>query len=344
LTLFGGHGEAGKSYVFLTIAAHLACGRDWGPLAMVSARVFFISMEDEPAIVRFRLACICRVYGLDPAMVQRNLTLFNATECEPLMFERSDGGVRYVSPSVDGTALVELVKSERPDLLVIDNASDAFDGDENSRRQVRTFVKWATRAVRGHNGAVVLLAHIDKNAARLGAKGNTYSGSTAWHNSARSRLALVDGEVHHEKSNFGPKLSTPIRIRWDEGVPVPDSSPPGEVAGQGIIHQAEDTTLLRCIQIAHDNGDSIPTATQGPSTAWHALEGYPEFTSAFGTGDGKRRLKSALVRLARAGRIRREMQETAARKFRERWVIAHQEPNEARTPDPTANGRFPWER
>ena len=58
-------------------------------------------------------------------------------------------------------------------------ASDAYDADENSRRQVRAFVKALARMVRNHNGAVLLLAHVDKVAARYGSNGNTYSGSTA---------------------------------------------------------------------------------------------------------------------------------------------------------------------
>ena len=63
---------------------------------------------------------------------------------------------------------------------------------------------------REHDAAVVLLAHIDKAAARNGGQGNSYSGSTAWHNSARSRLALVEDEATglellHEKANFGKK-------------------------------------------------------------------------------------------------------------------------------------------
>ena len=77
-------------------------------------------------------------------------------------------------------------------LLIIDNASDAYDGPENDRRQVRTFIRELAGLGRGNNAGVMLLAHIDKQAARFGSQGNSYSGSSAWHNSARSRLALVD--------------------------------------------------------------------------------------------------------------------------------------------------------
>ncbi|UHD18571.1 AAA family ATPase [Thiocapsa bogorovii] len=335
LTLFGGHGGEGKSYVGLAMAAHVAVGRPWGPLEVTHGRVAFVSLEDDEEVVLYRLARIASVYGLDPARIEENLIVLDGTDADALVFERSDGGVKSVAPSHEGARVLEIVASERPDLLVIDNASDAFDAEENNRRQVRWFVKWLTRAVKPHRGAVLLLAHIDKASAKFGAKGNSYSGSTAWHNSARSRLALADGEIHHEKLNHAAKHSDPIRLRWDEGVPVPDSSSRGDIAGKGIIHQAEDAALLKCIGIAIANGDAIPTATQGSSTAWRTLEGYPEFTACFGTGDGKRRFKECLVRLSRAGRIRREMQETASRKLTERWVIVHQsEPSAPRSEAP----------
>ena len=75
--------------------------------------------------------------------------------------------------SLTWMAVAEQVRARAAvvDLLILDNASDAFGGDENSRRQVRAFIKGLTRMVRGHGGAVLLLAHIDKNAARFGGQG-----------------------------------------------------------------------------------------------------------------------------------------------------------------------------
>ena len=74
-------------------------------------------------------------------------------------------------------------------LIVVDNASDAYDGNENERRTVRQFVQLLAQIARENEAGVLLLAHIDKAAARDGGKRNSYSGSTAWHNSARSRFA-----------------------------------------------------------------------------------------------------------------------------------------------------------
>jgi hypothetical protein len=61
------------------------------------------------------------------------------------------------------------------------------------------------------------LAHVDKFAARNGSAGQSYSGSTAWHNSARSRLALTEKngtvELAQEKLNIGARAE-PLSLMW----------------------------------------------------------------------------------------------------------------------------------
>src|SRR5262249_10315097 len=91
--------------------------------------------------------------------------------------------------------------------------------DEIRRASVRGFMRALVALVRPRAGGVLLLSHIDKSAAR-GQSNQSYSGSTAWHNSARSRLFLKQehpGELEllHEKSNFGRRLE-PLRLRWPE--------------------------------------------------------------------------------------------------------------------------------
>ena len=108
---------------------------------------------------------------------------------------------------------------------MVDNASDAFAGDENNRRQVRAFMRMLVEVARANDAGLVLLAHVDKSAAKFGANRNSYSGSTAWHNSARSRLALTerDGRIEliHEKHNLGP-AAEPVPLFWSaSGVLMP---------------------------------------------------------------------------------------------------------------------------
>ena len=106
---------------------------------------------------------------------------------------------------------------------------------------------------------MLLLAHIDKQAARGGAAGNNYSGSTAWHNSSRSRLALVptdDGvELHQEKLNLGARLDAPIELSWSaDGLLKPLSS---DRVGHAARLERQITVdaigLLKLIGIAIDS-------------------------------------------------------------------------------------------
>lgn len=225
VTLLSGHGGAGKTMFALTLAAHVAAGRPWGLHQVAQGHVVFASLEDSAQRIRGQLARIVAEYSLDPVEVSRNFTILEPAPDaggELVVEDRRTGSVTELP------ALTDLRDAVKPGigLVVIDNASDAFDGNENDRRQVRAFQRALARIGRETGKGVLLLAHIDKSAARHGAQGDSYSGSTAWHNSARSRLALTpekDGtvELRQEKLNLGPKAE-PMRLRWSErGVLIP---------------------------------------------------------------------------------------------------------------------------
>lgn len=205
VTLFGGHGGGGKTSVGYVLCAHVATGTDWAGLRVLPGKVLVVSFEDPEELMLWRFKNIATEYGLNIDAIIRNVRMIDATGAQPIMQEVSERGIKSVQPTQDGSDLVAMITGERFDLVQIDNTSDAFDGDENNRRQVRQFVRYLAAAIRVHHGALLLLAHIDKAAARYGSAGNSYSGSTAWHNSVRSRLALVDGELRQEKLNVGKR-------------------------------------------------------------------------------------------------------------------------------------------
>lgn len=320
VTMLGGHGGSGKSALGLVLAAHVACGRDWGPLKVTRARVLIVSYEDGEDLVFWRLANIAREYDLPFDELRASIEVMDASEADPMCYEFSDGGVRRLMPSHEGKRIQDRILEQRFDLVVIDNASDTFDGDENNRRQVRAFMKFCAACVKPHGGAVLLLAHIDKNAAKFGANKNSYSGSTGWHNSARSRIALIDNEIHHEKLNVGKALKDPISISWTElGVPIPDTGD-GKSVSQSIIDHADDRALIACFQAASEAGETVPAAATGPSTFVHVLTAFPECPKPL--RDDKRRFKAAILRLVRDGRVIRETYTTHHRHQRTRYVLA----------------------
>ena len=159
----------------LTIAAHVAAGARWCGLDAEHGPAVFVSLEDPAAMVRYRLRRIVPAYGLNPAAIAANLRVLDGADCDAaLMREVSEYGTRRLVETAAMKALRERVTDAR--LIVVDNASDAFDGNENERRAVRRFVRMLAQHARSAGAGVLLLAHIDKVAARYGGAGNSYSG------------------------------------------------------------------------------------------------------------------------------------------------------------------------
>lgn len=323
VTLFGGHGGIGKSSLALAICAHVACGRPFAGMQVEQSKALFVSLEDEPMIVKLRLRHIIEAYNLPPEQVLTNMRVVDGTQGSAALMTEGEG---YGALPVFTAAFAEVVDhAEGMGLIVIDNASDAFDANENSRREVRSFIRGLAALARKQQAAVVLLAHIDKAGAKAGAQGNSYSGSTAWHNSTRSRLALLeqDGQIvlKHEKANLGPKAD-PVTFEFNEhGVLMPATAVmPVEGTDLQAVFDAKE--LYGVLRIAIKAGIDVPTATRGPSTTWHALEPMPELPSHFRSTQGKRRFNAAVMRLFREGRIVRESYRKAARNTGERWKLA----------------------
>ncbi|NMW23758.1 AAA family ATPase [Rhodanobacter denitrificans] len=323
-TLLGGHGGLGKSMLSLTICAHVACGRGWAGFSIEACRAVFVSLEDEAQIVRYRLRRIIEEYQLPAAEVLTGLRIFDGADVEAaLMIEAGDKG----SACLIETPMMAKVVAAVADagLAVIDNASDAFAGNENARLQVRIFMRRLAKVARANDAGMVLLAHIDKNAAKNGGAGNNYSGSTAWHNSARSRLALVEDEsgieLRHEKANLGKRAEAVRLQRAEHGVLIPAGVDGSRESAAAMVAGGDAEAVLGVLCLAIGAGLTVTTATAGPATAWHTLRQLPELGSQYRTAEGKRRVAAALVRLARDGRIVRAEYKKPDRHWGSRWEL-----------------------
>lgn len=320
LTLFGSHGGSGKSILALAIGAHVAAGQPWAGLTVQHRPVLFVSLEDAAEIVRYRLRKIIEGYRLDAAAVLAGLTILDGSAgLSALMTEHAAFGVRSLVPTATLGELRAAVGNAG--LLIIDNASDAYDGPENDRRQVRTFIRELAALGRGNNAGVMLLAHIDKAAARFGSQGNSYSGSSAWHNSARSRLALVDTrtgkELVQEKLNLGAKAA-PIRLAWTpSGVLIPDRAEYVDGA------TGSDTdAVLAAITAAVADGVNVPAARSGPATTQRVLENLPDLPASLRGTRGRENFWAAITDLQRSGRIVVEEYLNDSRHRREKFSVA----------------------
>lgn len=320
VTLCGGHGGEGKTLIALTITAHAACGISFADMEIEKSRVLFVSLEDEPNIVRLRLRKIIEAYKLPANEVLENLHLLDGTQTLTTLMTNGSG---HNATPIFTPAYHELnAYALGMDMIFIDNSSNAFDGDENNRQVVRTFVHGLASIARRNNASIVLLAHVDKAAARGGANGNNYSGSTAWHNTCRSRLAIIKKNggtvIAHEKANLGVKAE-PISLVFVDGVPMP------EFSAKNTGHSAEEfdrEEIIRAMRAAPDAGITVPASvTPGAHSAMKALESLPEYARAFRGRQGSQRAARAITALIRSGDIMRVEYKSPQRKIRERLVL-----------------------
>lgn len=323
VTLLGGHGGAGKSQLALTWVAHIACGQPWAGVPVAQGRCLVMSLEDGPEVVRYRLKRICRAYGLPIDHVIANVRVHCSSSDNPLAVEHTAAGVRSLVFTRAFDEVREL--SAGMDCICIDNASDAYAGDEIIRRQVRAFVSGLGRLAAERNAAVLLLVHIDKAAARNGADPESYSGSTAWHNSARSRIAIAhkrdEGTIvlQHAKANHAQRRPDVV-LEFQSGVIVPVER--SQVV-ESLERNNDDDQLVAALRAARHYGITIPAAEAGPRTWFHVLDDLQEF-APFQRNNGRKRARQAMARLKRAGTVAVTTRQTAQRKQVEVLELAHE--------------------
>lgn len=328
VTLLAGHGGTGKSTLAISLAACMAVGRTFLGKRTQPARVLFFSAEDAGSLVARRLVSACVQLGLDQAQVFANLKVLDASGGDPTLFARSLGCEGPSGTHVLGE-LANYFEALRMDVLIVDNASEVFGANEIDRSHVGSFVRSLARLVRPRDGAVLLLAHVDKGISKYGARsGNAeaYSGSTAWHNSVRSRMALVETklgrlELQHQKSNLGP-LQASIPLTWGEEGAL-QFDPRGDdraSAEEPPRDQRDDQQMVALLKLLHEyavRGESVATAHNSPRTAARMFSKEPTYPAGLKAVDAV----DLLRRAERAGLLRRETYRTPGRKDHERWSL-----------------------
>ena len=274
VSMLGAHGGTGKSTIALMLSVCVALGRPLFGVSTVQCKTLFVSLEDSAHIVRHRLAFICKKWGIDPAQLDGNLHIVDGTQDPELFSAESRSAGEATATYLE---MRKLVQAEGVGLVVVDNASDAYGGDEIQRKQVRAFIRSLGGMASPTNCAVLLLAHVDKNTSRSrkAEGGEGYSGSTAWHNSVRSRLFMTRTEIgalqlEHQKSNLGI-CREPLTLEWpDAGLPQlmcndsgDDSLSPFMQRADGRLEDEIAIQILKMIAEFESRGQycsALPTA------------------------------------------------------------------------------------
>jgi hypothetical protein len=278
-TLLAANGGVGKSNLSLQLAACLGLGRPFMSIDPVApSRVLVLSAEDEARTVHFRLSNVAADLGVGLADLEGRVVAYDLTQQDCVLWR--DG-----LPTARMQWLADTVRRHEAQAVIIDNASDVFSANENDRAEVRGFMRALNAIAQASGAGVLLLAHVDKASVRMGAgadTNSTFSGSTAWNNSARSRWAMTREEdavvLRHEKCNFGA-LQPPIRLEFDPGARVFRRF--GEVtaaaAARNVLRSSQRGAILKLLSAAVQAGQRISMSKTSNNSAWVVLSGSKSF-------------------------------------------------------------------
>lgn len=315
LTLLAANGGAGKSMLALLAAVCVAMGLPFMGKKVERGRVVFYSAEDAKGVIRRRLMRICKYLSVNPSSLAENLKIYDRTGNPVLFHEVNIGGVKKGAPTDEYKTLHTYIKRHRADLVIIDNASDTFEANENERIRVREFIRSLVQLVEDTNGSVLLLAHVDKQTAKGMESSESFSGSTQWHNSCRSRLFLTSKDnvltLYHQKSNHG-ELSAPTTMAWSPDgilIHIPDNEP------------SQDQTAIICVlSLIYKNykgGTFISPEPNARTNAWCTLRYEADFPKSVKASS---QLQALLRNAKEAGLLECEPY-IVHRKERPRWKL-----------------------
>jgi len=229
--------------------------------------------------VHFRLASILSDLGVELTELEDRLVAYDLTQIDCVLWR--DG-----APTARMQWLADVVDQHQAEVVILDNASDVFNSNENDRAEVRGFMR-SLNAIAHHSGAaMLLLAHVDKASVRSGAgndTNSTFSGSTAWNNSARSRWAMTREDdvvvLKHEKCNLGP-LQGFIRLEFDAAAKVFRKF--GEVASaayaRAVMRNSQRVAILKLIAKAIRVGQKMSLAPTSNNNVYAVLNGKQAFS------------------------------------------------------------------
>ena len=305
VALLSGPGGIGKSILIKQLGVAHVLGRDWLGTMPVQGPVMYLNAEDDERELHYRLDAVLANYGASfDALGDFHLSVLAGKDA--VLGEVDRHGV--VRPSRLFEQLHKRACTIQPVLVALDTAADMFAGDENDRAQVRQFIGLLRSIAIDADCAVLLASHPSVSGME---KGSGLSGSTAWHNSVRTRLyfkaAIGNGdnsnvdtdlrELHCMKSNYGPTGEI-IRLRWSNGVFRPLATP------SSLERVAEDkkAEALFLDLLDRFNRQGQRTSPHPSSPQNYAPKVFAQHKEANGTG--KKPFADAMQRLLDAGTIR----------------------------------------
>lgn len=299
VTLFAGDGGTGKSLLALQLGVASAAGTAWLGKSVKQGRVIFISAEDDEDELHRRLNDILEADGRSYDDVE-GLTLRSLAGEDALL--AIEGQLSLIESELF-KELESRAEQEDPALIVIDTLADVYPANENDRAKVRQFVGILRGLAIRQKCAVMLLGHPSLTGLN---SGSGTSGSTAWHNSVRSRLymsRIIEDNYEPDtrkrvlsikKQNYG-ETGAEISMTWQDGVFVPDGA---ETSLDRMAASAKaERVFLKLLRVFTEQGRRVNHAG-GSTYAPKIFSEHPDRE-----GMTKRAFKVAMEGLLASGRV-----------------------------------------
>ena len=242
--LLSGQEGVGKSLIAQQMATCAALGLTFLGLDICQANVVYITCEDPIEELWRRQENINAMLGVTMADLAGKLKLVSLKGVIGNELGTYDTA-GLLTPSARYRQIETAARDFKAGVVFLDNAAHLFPGNENARHDVAVFLGLLEKLSEVIDGAVILLAHPNKQHSQGNKQGNEYSGSTGWSAHVRNRLFLDwaekddagnfmgdDGRVlRKSKANYGKK-GEEVYLRWHEWAFLRDQDLPADVAAQ----------------------------------------------------------------------------------------------------------------
>ncbi|APR99005.1 AAA family ATPase [Wolbachia endosymbiont of Folsomia candida] len=155
-----GKPEAGKSLFAQQLITAVATGKPWLGERIKRIKTYGVFCEDSEEKLWTRQCAINRYYCLNMkfASLVNNVRLLSRVGKDNLLMVFDDKNVGHLTPYFE--ELLKDIRLFQPKLVVLDEVSDFFGGDENNSSHVKQFVqKCCAHIARKVNCAVLLCKH-----------------------------------------------------------------------------------------------------------------------------------------------------------------------------------------
>jgi len=209
-------GGSGKSLFTLQVAIALARGEAWGEIKpRRKARTLVINVEDDIHEQRRRLAAARRVMNAPVDDLRGMVHL--VTDTDGIIVAGFDEARRVMTAKPIVPVLVDYIRRNEIDVLIVDPFTETFEGDENDNSEVKWAMRiWRDEIARATGCVVYLVHHTTKYAANGAGDANVVRGAGAIVNSTRISATLMP-MTQEEAAAIGiEEADRHLYVRYDD--------------------------------------------------------------------------------------------------------------------------------